>query len=229
MRAGLPLPPHSQDGFLNWQRRVQPAIHVATMGLVQPEHQPAVLGIGFSLDWKGDGGWGQGWKQPGARPTLLSPSHCLLDGLQHNGGGGHSEGTPGGHRRPAWGGQHQQREVEAVGCLDNASILERAWARGRKGMPGAKAGRDAGQQSSPPHQRLEKPRFGEKQRRGEAALTSVRHQRICELMAPHVSSGIGGLRSPQAARRVGMNQAGISALEDLPQCWPQAWEAHHSQ
>lgn len=27
--------PHSQEGFLNWQRRVQPAIDVAAMGFVQ--------------------------------------------------------------------------------------------------------------------------------------------------------------------------------------------------
>ena len=73
MRAELPLPPHSQDGFLNWQRRVQPAIHVAAVGLVQPEHQRAALGIGFRLEWEGDGGWGQGRSSPGTappRPTL---------------------------------------------------------------------------------------------------------------------------------------------------------------
>ena len=132
VRAELPLPPHSQDGFLNWQRRVQPAIHVAAVGLVQPEHQRAALGIGFSLEWEGDGGVGPRSKQPRHCPTLPHPSPYLLDGLQHHGGGGHSEGTPGGHGSPAWGGQRQQGEVEAVGCLDNTSILERAWARAKK-------------------------------------------------------------------------------------------------
>lgn len=56
------------------------------------------------------------------------------------------------------------------------------------------------------------------------------HQRICELVAPHVSSGIRGLRCPQAAGKEGMGQAGVLARgRPTPPCRLRAWWAHHSQ
>lgn len=45
------------------------------------------------------------------------------------------------------------------------------------------------------------------------ALTLVRHQRVGELVAPHVSSGVGGLGRPQTGGR-GMGWAAILAQED---------------
>lgn len=52
--------PHSQDGFLNRQRRVQPAVDVAAVGLVQPEHQRTALEAGLCLRREAGGGQGRG-------------------------------------------------------------------------------------------------------------------------------------------------------------------------
>lgn len=73
--------PHSQDGLLNRQRCVQPAVHVAAMGLVQPEDQRATLGTSLSLRREvGGGRWAAGGArahpaQVRPRPTL--PLACL--------------------------------------------------------------------------------------------------------------------------------------------------------
>lgn len=151
-------------------------------------------------------------------PPYLTP--CLLDGLQHH----LEEDTVKALQ------QHQQQEIEAVGCLGNASILEGAWARAGK-EPMVQKGVGAGTELLfPPLTVEKKPRFGEEQRRGKAALTLVRHQHICELMAPHVNSGIRGLRCPQAAGKEGMGQAGVLARgRPTPPCRLRAWWAHHSQ
>lgn len=70
--------------------------------------------------------------------------------------------------------------------------------------------------------------------RPAAALTLVRHQCIGELVATHVSSGVGGLRCPQAGvGRAGMGGAGTvgaPAGEDMhPMPALAAWRALHSQ
>lgn len=40
---------HSQDGLLNRQRQVQPAVHVAAVGFIQPQDQRAALGAALRL------------------------------------------------------------------------------------------------------------------------------------------------------------------------------------
>lgn len=85
-------------------------------------------------------------------PAPPFPTPCLLDGLQH-----HLEedtvkalqvvvGTP----ACLAGWQHQQQEIEAVGCLGNASILEGAWARAGK-EPVVQKGVGAGTELLFPH------------------------------------------------------------------------------
>lgn len=137
----LPPAPHSQDSLLNWQRRVQPAVHMAAMGLIQPEDQRTALGTSLRLRKEvGDGWWAGTRTHPVWNPPLVAP--CLLDCLQHNRRRGHREGAPGSSRCRAWGGQHQQWKIEAVGCADNASVLEGAWA-GKEHVVEMRMGRQA--------------------------------------------------------------------------------------
>lgn len=179
---------------------MQPAVDVAAVGLVQPEDQRAALGAGLRLRRKVGGGRGLGGPSWGSTP--YRPAPCLLDRLQHDSGRGHREGAPGGSGCRARGRQYQQGEVEAVGSADNASVLERAWkwgwGRGRAGIFPRGAGKHRGSGKGREASRA-------------AALTLVRHQRVGELVAAHVSSGVGGLRRPQAAvGRVGMGRAGTA-------------------
>ena len=76
---------HSQDGLLNRQRQVQPAVHVAAVGLIQPQDQRAALGAALRLQRNTSGGRGRGRAQFGTPPPAR-PTPCLLDGLQYDRG-----------------------------------------------------------------------------------------------------------------------------------------------
>lgn len=68
--------PHSQDGLLNRERRAQPAVDVAAVGLVQPEDQRAALGAGLRLRREVGGGRGLGRPSWGPAPAA-PPLACL--------------------------------------------------------------------------------------------------------------------------------------------------------
>lgn len=72
---------------------------------------------------------------------------------------------------------------------------------------------------------------GLEKRRGKVALTLVWHQCIRKLVAPHISSGVGGLRCPQAAGKEGIGQAGVFTWEDPhPSAGPRpGWHTTHSE
>lgn len=134
---------------------------MAATGIIELEHQCAALGADLSL-----------LREVSGRVILPSGWSPALRG------GRHSEGTPGGYWRPSlpWmAGHHQQQEIEAVGCLDNTSILERSLGKGQKGTRGAKGVKDSELLFTP--LTVGKLRFGEEQRRSMAAFTLGRHQR----------------------------------------------------
>ena len=80
------LQPHSQDSLLNRQRRVQPAVGVTAVGLIEPQQECAALGAGLRL--RREVWWWAG-SIAGPAPNAPRPAPCLLDSLQHDRGGGY--------------------------------------------------------------------------------------------------------------------------------------------
>jgi len=62
---------------LNRQRRVQPAVAVTAVGLVEPQQERAALGAGLRLRREVSGGWGRHQAPPRTRHRPIPPLACL--------------------------------------------------------------------------------------------------------------------------------------------------------